>query len=40
MSVRRTSAAGDPAFEGMELQMADFRCNPSAKDSELTGGGW
>jgi hypothetical protein len=29
---------GDPAFEAMELQMADFRYNTSAKDSELTGG--
>jgi hypothetical protein len=29
---------GDPAFDGMELQMADFRYNPQAKDSELTGG--
>ena len=29
---------GDPAFDGMELQMADFRYNTSAKDSELTGG--
>ena len=29
---------GDPAFDGMEVQMADFRYNPEAKDSELTGG--
>src|ERR1051325_1371892 len=29
---------GDPAFDGMELQTADFRYNTSAKDSELTGG--
>jgi len=29
---------GDPAFDGMEVQMADFRYNPQAKDSELTGG--
>jgi len=29
---------GDPAFDGMELQMADYRYNTSAKDSELTGG--
>ena len=28
----------DPAFDGMELQMADFRYNTQAKDSELTGG--
>jgi hypothetical protein len=34
----RTPAAGDPAFDGMELQMADFRYNPQAKPSELTGG--
>jgi hypothetical protein len=30
--------AGDPAFDGIELQIADVRYNPSAKDSELTGG--
>lgn len=29
---------GDPAFDGMEIQMADFRYNPEAKLSELTGG--
>ena len=34
----RAPMAGDPAFDGMELQMADFRYNPEAKDSELTGG--
>lgn len=34
----RAPAKGDPAFDGMELQMADFRYNPQAKDSELTGG--
>ena len=34
----RAPMAGDPAFDGMELQMADFRYNPQAKDSELTGG--
>ena len=34
----RVPLRGDPAFDGMELQMADFRYNPSAKDSELTGG--
>ena len=34
----RAPAAGDPAFDGMELQMADFRYNPEAKPSELTGG--
>lgn len=34
----RAPMAGDPAFDGMELQMADFRYNPEAKPSELTGG--
>jgi hypothetical protein len=34
----RAPAKGDPAFDGMEMQMADFRYNPQAKDSELTGG--
>lgn len=34
----RAPAKGDPAFDGMELQMADVRYNPEAKDSELTGG--
>jgi hypothetical protein len=34
----RTPAKGDPAFDGMEMQMADFRYNPKAKPSELTGG--
>jgi hypothetical protein len=34
----RAPLMGDPAFDGMELQMADFRYNPDAKDSELTGG--
>src|SRR5882762_5565271 len=34
----RVPMFGDPAFDGMELQMADFRYNPEAKDSELTGG--
>lgn len=34
----RAPLFGDPAFDGMELQMADLRYNPSAKDSELTGG--
>jgi hypothetical protein len=28
----------DPAFDGMEFQVADFRYNTAAKDSELTGG--
>lgn len=34
----RAPAAGDPAFDGLELQMADVRYNPEAKASELTGG--
>ncbi|MFN0128546.1 MAG: DUF1080 domain-containing protein [Verrucomicrobiales bacterium] len=34
----RAPAEGDPAFDGLELQMADLRYNPEAKDSELTGG--
>lgn len=34
----RSPASGDPAFDGLELQMADFRYNPQAKPSELTGG--
>ena len=34
----RAPLHGDPAFDGMELQMADVRYNPEAKDSELTGG--
>lgn len=34
----RAPLKGDPAFDGMELQMADVRYNPEAKDSELTGG--
>ena len=34
----RVPMAGDPAFEGLELQMADLRYNPKATDSELTGG--
>jgi len=34
----RVPMAGDPAFDGVELQMADLRYNPKAKDSELTGG--
>src|SRR5262245_3789342 len=29
---------GDPAFDGMEFQVADLRYNLQAKDSELTGG--
>ncbi len=34
----RVPLFGDPAFDGMELQMADYRYNPQAKDSELCGG--
>jgi hypothetical protein len=34
----RAPMFGDPAFDGMELQMADYRYNTQAKDSELTGG--
>ena len=34
----RSPMKGDPAFDGMELQMADFRYNTRAKPSELTGG--
>jgi hypothetical protein len=34
----RAPAHGDPAFEGLELQMADLRYNPKALPSELTGG--
>ncbi len=34
----RTPPAGDPAFDGLEMQMADLRYNPEAKPSELTGG--
>lgn len=33
----RAPLSGDPAFEGMELQMADVRYNPEAKADELTG---
>lgn len=34
----RAPLFGDPAFDGMELQMADYRYNTQAKESELTGG--
>jgi hypothetical protein len=34
----RAPMRGDPAFDGLELQMADLRYNPQAKESELTGG--
>jgi hypothetical protein len=34
----RAPMKGDPAFDGLELQMADLRYNLEAKDSELTGG--
>lgn len=34
----RAPLKGDPAFDGMELQMADLRYNEEARPSELTGG--
>ena len=34
----RTPLNGDPAFDALELQMADLRYNEKAKPSELTGG--
>ena len=34
----RTPLAGDPAFDAIELQMADARYNPEATPAELTGG--
>jgi hypothetical protein len=34
----RAPMKGDPAFDGMEMQVADFRYNTQAKESELTGG--
>jgi hypothetical protein len=34
----RAPLRGDPAFDGMELQLADYRYNTEAKPSELTGG--
>lgn len=34
----RAPLKGDPAFDGMEMQMADLRYNPKASDSELTTG--
>lgn len=33
----RSPLRGDPAFDGMELQIADVRYNPQAKPNELTG---
>ena len=33
----RAPPAGDPAFDGMELQLADLRYNTEAKPYELTG---
>ena len=33
----RAPLKGDPAFEGMELQLADLRYNTGAKADELTG---
>lgn len=34
----RAPLQGDPAFDGIELQMADLRYNPQAAEHELTGG--
>jgi hypothetical protein len=34
----RAPMHGDPAFDGIELQMADLRYNPEATAAELTGG--
>ncbi|MGI8604794.1 MAG: 3-keto-disaccharide hydrolase [Verrucomicrobiales bacterium] len=34
----RAPMKGDPAFDGLEMQMADVRYNPQAKESELTAG--
>ncbi|MCX6875881.1 MAG: DUF1080 domain-containing protein [Verrucomicrobia bacterium] len=34
----RSPLQGDPAFDGLELQMADVRYNPQATPAELTGG--
>lgn len=34
----RAPLKGDPAFDGLEFQLADLRYNPKAADSELTGG--
>lgn len=34
----RTPLKGDPAFDALEIQFADFRYNTAAKPSELTGG--
>jgi hypothetical protein len=33
----RSPLTGDPAFDGIELQMTDVRYNPDATESELTG---
>ena len=33
----RCPLKGDPAFEAMEMQVADFRYNTKAKEDELTG---
>jgi len=34
----RAPLKGDPAFDGMEFQVADYNYNTKALDSELTGG--
>lgn len=33
----RAPLSGDPAFDGMEMQIADVRYNPEAKPAELSG---
>lgn len=33
----RAPLSGDPAFDGMEMQVADVRYNPQATPAELTG---
>jgi len=33
----RAPLTGDPAFEAMEMQIADLRYNPGANEAELTG---
>ncbi len=34
----RAPMKGDPAFDGLEFQVADYRYNTQAAESELTGG--
>jgi Domain of Unknown Function (DUF1080) len=33
----RSPLKGDPAFDGMEMQLVDLRYKPDSKDDELTG---